>query len=47
MPPNRGGPGSGIGGAAGFLVRDDERVVVVSFPMLRAVLRGDALPPDE
>jgi len=47
VPPNRGGPGSGIGGAAGFLVHDDGRVVVVSFPMLRAVLRGDATPADE
>ena len=36
--------GAGIGGATGFLVRDDGRVAVVSFPMLRAVMQGEALP---
>lgn len=46
VPPNPGGPGSGLGGAAGFLVRDDRRGAVVSFPMLRAVIRGEALPDE-
>jgi hypothetical protein len=40
VPPNRGGPGSGIGGAPGFLVGDDGQVTVVGWPQLRAVLRG-------
>ena len=38
--PNQGGPGSGIGGAPGFLVGDDAQITVVGWPQLRAVLQG-------
>jgi hypothetical protein len=44
VPPNLGGAGSGIGGAAGYLVGDDGQITVVSFPMLRALLKGATLP---
>jgi hypothetical protein len=40
VPPNRGGPGSGIGGAPGFLVRDDGQITVVGWARLRGVLEG-------
>src|SRR5262249_4015720 len=40
VPPNRGGPGSGIGGAPGFLVRDDGEVTVIDWPRLQAVLES-------
>jgi hypothetical protein len=42
VPPNQGGPGSGIGGAPGFLVGDDAQITVVGWPQLRAVLQGSA-----
>ena len=42
VPPNRGGPGSGIGGAPGSLVGDDGQITVVGWPQLRAVLEGRA-----
>ncbi len=32
VPPNEGGPGSGIGGAPGFLVSDDGIVRTIGWP---------------
>jgi hypothetical protein len=45
VPPSQGGPGSGIGGAPGFLVGDDGQITVVGWPQLRAVLEGRAGEP--
>ncbi len=40
LPDSLPGPGSGVGGAAGFVVQTEGSIRVVSFPKLRAVLEG-------
>jgi hypothetical protein len=50
VPPNPGGPGSGIGGAPGFLVTDNGEVRALRLGDLRAVFEGgtsDPAPPSQ
>ncbi len=45
VPPNPGGPGSGIGGAPGFLVLDNGEVRALRWGDLRSVFEGGASDP--